>query len=136
MARMLIVAALLIGTAQAQTVIVKCVDAKGQVAYTTDACPPGQSIKSTRTYAAIHDDPAAQARPQDIERQQDGRDRGNGSRVDRSGASNRSEPTERDKRKLACANAKRKAEQARGKGYSNRKLQSLDKAGVDACFGL
>lgn len=136
MARVLIAAALLIGTAQAQTVIVKCVDAEGQIAYTTDACPSGQLTKSTRVYAAIHDDPAARERMQEIERKQDGRHRGNVSRVDRSGASHRSKPTERDKRKLACADARQKAEQARGKGYSNRKLQSLDKVEVDACFGL
>lgn len=129
-------AALLIGTAQAQTVIVKCVDPKGQVAYTTDACPPGQSTKSSRTYAAVHDDPVARARLQDIERQQDGRNRRDSGRDDRSGASRRNEPTERDRRKLACSNARQKAENARGKGYSNRKLQSLDKIAMDACFGL
>ncbi len=136
MARMLIVAALLVGTAQAQTVIVKCIDAKGQAAYTTTACPSGQYTQSTRTYAAVHDDPAARTRLQDIERQQDARTRGNGARGDRSGVALRSEPTERDRRKLACANARHKAEQARGKGYANRELQALDKIEMDACFGL
>lgn len=136
MARMLIIAMLLVGNAQAQTVIVKCVDTRGRVAYTTDACPPGQVTKSTRTFAAVHEDPAAQARLQAIEQQQDRRDREHADRGDRSGAPRRSEPSERDRRRLACAKAREEADKARGKGFSTRKLQSLDKVEMDACFAL
>ena len=59
MARMLILAALLIGNVHAQTVILKCVDAKGQVNYTTSACEPGQSVKDVKSYAPVRDDPRA-----------------------------------------------------------------------------
>jgi len=136
MERILIIAMLLVGTAQAQTVIVKCLDTRGQVAYTTDACPSGQVTKSTRIFAAVHEDPASQARLQAIQRQQDRHNQGHADRGDRSGAPRRSEPSERDRRRLACAKARQEAEQARGKEFSTRKLQSLDKIEMDACFAL
>jgi hypothetical protein len=132
----LLIATLLATSASAQTVIVKCVDARGNITYTTDACEPGQSVKDVKQYAPVHDDPMARARLQEIERQQDARNRMareySPPRVLRSAPL----PSERDRKKARCAEARQRANEARGKGYDSSTLIGLDKQAVDACFGL
>lgn len=136
MARMLILAMLLVGNAQAQMLIVKCVDARGSITYTTDACPPGQSLRSARTYAAAQDDHTAKTRLKEIEKQQEARKRPGAGSGPRSGGSGHHAPSERDRRKAACEAARGKAQEARGKGYPSARLIALDKTAIDACFGL
>lgn len=59
--------------AQAQSVIVKCVDAKGQVMYVSGGCEPGQRVDSYKAYEAVHDDPNAAARTRSAQREVDAR---------------------------------------------------------------
>lgn len=128
-------ALLFAGGLQAQTVIVKCIDAKGGVAYTNDACPPGQSVAGARTYAAVHDDPQARAEVQRLDEQMQQRyraDRSNGS----AGAGTPHAETTRDRQKRACAAARQATVDARTKNLDRSRRLALDKAAVDACFGL
>lgn len=135
MARMLILAALLIGNVHAQTVILKCVDAKGQVNYTTSACEPGQSVKDVKSYAPVRDDPRAREELRRIDEQQNARNAKQRQTVFYNNPRMSTE-TPRDRQKQACAQARQRANDARGKGYDRSTLIKLDKQAVDACFGL
>lgn len=132
--KLLFVAALWAGVAQAQTVIVKCVDAHGGIAYTTDACAPGQTLRYAKTYAAVHDDPRAGENVRRADEQQQARYRSQDRHQSRTRAKH--QETERDRQKRACATARLRARDARGKGHGSATLVRLDKQAVDACFGL
>jgi hypothetical protein len=133
---MLLLAALLLaGSARAQTVIVKCVDAKGHVSYTTDVCAPGESVKDVKIYAPVRDDPEAR----EIVRRADEQQQAHYRARDRQQVYYPQAPqteTPRDRQKRECAQARQRANDARGKGYNNSTLVWLDKQAVDACFGL
>jgi hypothetical protein len=131
----LLAAVLAAAGAPAQTVIVKCVDKQGHVSYTTDACEPGQAVKDVKTYGPVRDDPRARDDARRIDDQMQARNRAN----DRpQGFDPGSVPREspRNIQKRACTQARQRAADARGKGYDSSTLIALDKAGVDACFGL
>jgi hypothetical protein len=131
----LLAAMLLAAPALAQTVIVKCVDAKGNISYTTDACQPGQSVEDVKSYAPVRDDPAARQRVRDIERIQADRDaRARGSGVQTLWRSTLR--SDRDQQRAECNAAQKVAREARGKGYSSSYLITLDRAAANACFGL
>ena len=134
--KLLFAAVLLAGSVHAQTIIVKCVDAKGNITYTTDACEPGQSVKDVKSYAPVHDDPAARQRLRDIERIQAARDAR--VRLQGGGPAYRgpSPLTARDLKRAKCEDARKLARDARGKGYNGSYLIALDRAAADACFGL
>lgn len=57
------------GQAYAQTTIVKCRDAKGQVMYVSGGCEPGQRADSSKAYEPVYDDPAAVRRVAAAERE-------------------------------------------------------------------
>lgn len=126
---------LLAGSVHAQTVIVKCVDAQGRTAYTTDACPPGQLLKGAKTYPAVHDDPHVREQVRRADEQLQDRYRANQG-TDRGASKSRHSDSPRDRQKQACAAAREAASAARTKDYDRKKILSLDKAAVDACFGL
>ena len=131
----LLAAVLAAGGTHAQTVIVKCVDKQGHASYTTDACEPGQAVKDIKAYGPVHDDPRARDDVRRIDEQMQARNRA----IDRRpGFDPGSAPGEspRSIQKRACAQARQRAADARGKGYNNSTLIALDKAAVDACFGL
>lgn len=135
MSRMiLLVAALLAGNVHAQTVILKCVDAKGRITYTTSACEPGQSLKDVKAYAPVRDDPQAREHVRRADQQQQARYRTRQQAYFRPSAS--STETPRDRQKRECAAARQRANAARGKGLTSSQLVALDKQAVDACFGL
>lgn len=130
----LLVAVLFAGNACAQTVIYKCVDAKGQVIYTTDACAHGERLKDVKIYGEVREDPQAREDVRRADEQQQARYRA----ADRQQASYRTPVAEtpRDRLKRECAEARQRANAARGKGYGSSMLVLLDKQAVDACFGL
>ena len=135
MSRMLLfVAVLLAGGVRAQTVIVKCADAKGRITYTTDTCEPGQSVKDIKTYAPVHDDPQAREAVRRADEQQQARYR----TQDRHQTYHQpqQQETPRDRQKRECVEARQRAHDARGKGYNSSILTRLDKQAIDACFGL
>ena len=135
MSRMiLLVAALLAGNIHAQTVILKCVDAKGRITYTTSACEPGQSLKDVKAYAPVRDDPQAREDVRRADQQQQARYRTQQQAYFQPSAS--SAETPRDRQKRECAAARQRANAARGKGLTSSQLISLDKQAVDTCFGL
>lgn len=136
MSRMiLLVAALLAGNVHAQTVILKCVDAKGRITYTTSACEPGQSLKDVKAYAPVRDDPQAREDVRRADQQQQARYRTRQQQAYFQ-PSTPSAETPRDRQKRECAMARQRANAARGKGFTSSQLVALDKQAVDACFGL
>ena len=62
-----------IGPAWAQTVIVKCKDAKGAVIYQTEPCERGQTMADVKTYAPVRYNSELAAETRRIERQVDAR---------------------------------------------------------------
>jgi hypothetical protein len=135
MIRTLVLATLLLaGNAQAQTAIGKCIDAKGHVNYTTHGCEPGEKLADVKVYGAVHDDPAAAAKVRRDAAEVDARNHAT-NRPNYAGPVYRT-PTARDRQRAACNEARLAAAQARGKGFTNAYLRALDKAAVDACFGL
>ena len=136
MSRVILFAALLAASgAHAQTVILKCVDKQGRVTYTNDVCGPGQSLKDVKAYAPVREDPRARDEVRRIDDQMQVRYRSN-ERQPVFNPGPASTETPRDRQKRACAVARERAAAARGKGYNNSTLVALDKAAMDACFGL
>jgi hypothetical protein len=132
--RFLLVAMLVTCGAHAQTIILKCVDKRGHVSYTTDACEAGQAVKDIKAYGPVRDDPRARDDVRRIDEQMQARYRDGHRTIVYPGVTPSETP--RDKQKRACAQARQHAADARGKGYNSSTLVSLDKAAVDACFGL
>lgn len=131
----LLAAVLAAAGAQAQTVILKCVDKQGHVSYTTDACETGQSVKDVKTYGPVRDDPRARDEARRIDDQMQARNRAN-QRPQAFDPGSVPGESPRNIQKRVCAQARQRAADARGKGYNNSTLIALDKAAVDACFGL
>lgn len=127
---------LLCGTAHAQTIILKCVDAKGHVTFTNEGCRPGEHLKDVKAYQQTHDDPVARQRLRDIEQQQDARNRWEREQRSSPVFYSAAPPSERDKKRARCAAARQAANDARSRGLSNAEIRVYDKAAVDACFGL
>lgn len=127
---------LLAGSTRAQTVILKCVDEKGAVTLTNQLCPPGTRLKNVRAYSDAPDNPAARQRLRDIKQEQEVRNQRARQERTQTTFYGPVAPSERDRQKQLCASARRAASDARRQSLDHSTIMMLDKAAVDACFGL
>jgi len=138
MQRMLLIVALFFASslhAQTYTLLQKCRAANGSVRFTNTGCKANEETLDIRAYyngpERDYSRQQAQERAEMDRRYREFRQAQSAPRYDPP-----AQPTERDKQKARCAEARRRATDARGKGYNNSTLVMLDKQVVDACFGL
>jgi len=115
--------------AWAQTVIVKCKDAKGKVIYQTKPCERGQTLADVKTYALVRYNPELAAETRQTQRIVDARRSTYGSNAQAAYI-----PT--DGRGAACESAKANREsvlKAAGMSRNFDLLRSLDESVRQAC---